>query len=225
MNFQINTPLTVTYSVDKCTFPQFNGEHTETFDLSKLTNDDFEQYLAQTLIIKRQSQLRSKTAVNAETGAAKVVVGNWIVPAPGKRIATTPVEKATDHNKGSLLFSPQSSISKETFMSDTNWDEPVFAAKGTKKHCKSAMTLQTVILEGLDFELVSGAIMINVPIVTIERPNLPFIDREMSDWARTQNISETHFAEAYETAQDAFFKSLKTSAVYDYLKEHATISK
>jgi hypothetical protein len=95
MNFSINTPLTVTYSVDKCTFPQFNGEHTETFDLSKLTNDDFEQYLAQTLIIKRQSQLRSKTAINSETNVAKVVVGNWIVPAPGKRIATTPIEKAT----------------------------------------------------------------------------------------------------------------------------------
>jgi hypothetical protein len=95
MNFQINTPLTVTYSVDKCTFPQFNGEHTETFDLSKLTNDDFEQYLAQTLIIKRQSQLRSKTAINSETNVAKVVVGNWIVPPPGKRIATSPIEKAT----------------------------------------------------------------------------------------------------------------------------------
>lgn len=95
MNFSINTPLTVTYSVDKCCFPAFNGEHTETFDLSKLTNDDFEQYLAQTLIIKRQSQLRSKTAVNTETGIAKVVVGNWIVPPPGKRIATSPLEKAT----------------------------------------------------------------------------------------------------------------------------------
>ena len=95
MNFTINTPLTVTYSVDKCTFPQFNGEHTETFDLSKLTNDDFEQYLAQTLIIKRQSQLRSKTAINTETNVAKVIVGNWIVPPPGKKIATSPVEKAT----------------------------------------------------------------------------------------------------------------------------------
>jgi len=95
MNFTINTPLTVTYSVDKCTFPKFNGEHTETFDLSKLTNDDFEQYLAQTLIIKRQNQLRSKTAINTETGFAKVIVGNWIVPPPGKRIATSPVEKAT----------------------------------------------------------------------------------------------------------------------------------
>lgn len=93
MNFEISTPLTVTYSVDKCIHEQFNGEHTEEFDLSKLTSEDFTQYLAQCLVIKRQSQLRSKATIN-EAGETKLVVGTWIVPAPGKRISTTPVEKA-----------------------------------------------------------------------------------------------------------------------------------
>jgi len=95
LNITIETPITVTYSVDKCTHSQFDGEHTETFDLSKLTSEDVTQYLAQCLIIKRQSQLRSKTAYDAEKNEAKIVVGNWIVPAPGKRISTSPVEKAT----------------------------------------------------------------------------------------------------------------------------------
>ena len=94
LNLAIPTPLTVTYSVEKCTHAMFDGEHTETFDLSKLTSEDVTQYLAQCLIIKRQSQLRSKTAFDLEKGEAKIVVGNWIVPAPGKRISTTPLEKA-----------------------------------------------------------------------------------------------------------------------------------
>jgi hypothetical protein len=93
MNFTINSPLTLTYSVSACEHAMFNGEHTETFDLSTLTSDDLTQYIAQTLIIKRQSMLRSKTAFDAETGIAKITVGNWLVPAPGKRISTTPVQK------------------------------------------------------------------------------------------------------------------------------------
>lgn len=96
MNFEINSPLTVTYSVDKCEHPRFNGEHTETFDLSSLTSDDLTQYIAQTLIIKRQGMLRSKTAFNLENNTAKIEVGNWLVPAPGKRISTTPLQKVSD---------------------------------------------------------------------------------------------------------------------------------
>ena len=95
LTLNIPTPLTVTYSVEKCTHSQFDGEHTETFDLSKLTSEDVTQYLAQCLIIKRQSQLRSKTAYDLEKGEAKIVVGSWVVPAPGKRISTTPLEKAS----------------------------------------------------------------------------------------------------------------------------------
>ena len=88
--FEIKNPLTVTYTVDKCLHEKFNGTHTETFDLVGLTNDDIEQYIAQTLIIKRQSMLRGKNADE------KVLLGNWTVPAPGKRISTSPVQKATE---------------------------------------------------------------------------------------------------------------------------------
>jgi hypothetical protein len=95
MNFTINTPLTVTYSVSACEHLQFNGEHTETFDLSALTSEDITQYIAQTLIIKRQGMLRSKTAVD-DNGVAKIKVGTWTVPAPGKRISVSPLKKATD---------------------------------------------------------------------------------------------------------------------------------
>ena len=87
---ELKKTLTLAYSVDKCAHEQFNGTHTEKFDLSSLTKDDIEQYLAQTLIIKRQGMLRSKTADE------KVVVGTWTVPAPGKRISTDPIQKVTD---------------------------------------------------------------------------------------------------------------------------------
>ena len=107
MTFEISTPLTVTYSVDKCALESLNGTHTETFDLSKLTSDDIEQYLAQTLIIKRQAQLRAKSNLDADK---EIKVGNWIVTAPGKRISTSPMEKAasligklTDEQRRALL--------------------------------------------------------------------------------------------------------------------------
>ena len=87
---ELKETLTLTYSVDKCSCEQFNGTHTEVFDLSSLTKDDIEQYLAQTLIIKRQGMLRSKTADE------KVQLGTWPVPAPGKRISTDPIQKVTD---------------------------------------------------------------------------------------------------------------------------------
>ena len=84
----MKTTLSVIYTVDKCAFANLNGEHAETLDLSKLTNDDLEQYIAQCLVIKRQTMLRSKTA-------DKLTLGTWTVPAPGKRISTSPVQKAT----------------------------------------------------------------------------------------------------------------------------------
>ena len=90
MNITLKEKLTLTYTVDKCVYEEFNGTHTEEFDLSTLTSDDVEQYLAQTLVIKRQAMLRAKGAYDAESGAYKVKVGSWTVPAPGKRIATTP---------------------------------------------------------------------------------------------------------------------------------------
>lgn len=94
MTFEINTPLTVTYSVAQCEHAKFDGEHTETFDLSQLTSDDITQYIAQTLVIKRQGMLRSKTMIN-DAGVEKFSIGTWTVPAPGKRISTSPLEKAT----------------------------------------------------------------------------------------------------------------------------------
>ena len=94
MNFTINSPLTVTYSVSACEHLDYNGEHTETFDLSGLTSDDLTQYIAQTLIIKRQGMLRSKTAI--KDNGAMLDVGNWIVPAPGKRISVSPMKKTQD---------------------------------------------------------------------------------------------------------------------------------
>lgn len=90
MNLTIKDKITVTFTVDKCTHEQFNGTHTEEFDLSKLTSDDFEQYIAQTLVIKRQAMLRGKTADE------KVKIGTWTVPAPGKRISTSPMDKAAE---------------------------------------------------------------------------------------------------------------------------------
>jgi hypothetical protein len=95
MNFTISNPLTLTYSVDKCTHERFNGTHTETFDLSGLTSEDITQYIAQTLVIKRQGMCRSKSNVD-ENGVVKLSLGEWKVPAPGKRISTTPMQKATD---------------------------------------------------------------------------------------------------------------------------------
>jgi hypothetical protein len=94
MNFEINSPLTVTYSVSACEHLQYNGEHTETFDLSGLTSDDLTQYIAQTLIIKRQGMLRSKTAIKED--GSRLMVGNWTVPVPGKRISVSPVKKMSD---------------------------------------------------------------------------------------------------------------------------------
>lgn len=85
--------LTVTYSVDKCVHEKFNGEHSEKFDLSKLSDEDITQYLAQTLIIKRQSMCRAKGAIDTETGTEKLSIGTWTVPAPGKRIAVSPMDK------------------------------------------------------------------------------------------------------------------------------------
>jgi hypothetical protein len=95
MTFEINSPLTVTYSVSCCEHSQFDGEHTETFDLSSLTSDDITQYIAQTLIIKRQGMLRSKTMLN-DAGVAKFGIGNWMIPAPGKRISVSPMKKMSD---------------------------------------------------------------------------------------------------------------------------------
>jgi len=94
MKLSIKDKLTVTYAVDRCDHTQYNGTHTETFDLTSLTSDDIEQYLAQTLIIKRQAQLRGKGAVKDDGTSLKV--GTWKVPAPGRRITTSPLEKATE---------------------------------------------------------------------------------------------------------------------------------
>ena len=93
---EIPETLTMTYDVDKCAHPKFNGSHTETFDISVLTSDDIVQYLAQTLTIKRQTQLRSKGAVDTEKGENKITLGTWKVPAPGKRVSVSPVEKVTN---------------------------------------------------------------------------------------------------------------------------------
>ncbi len=95
MNVEIKNPLTVTYTVDKCVFGELNGTHTETFDLSGLTSDDLTQYIAQTLIIKRQGMLRAKGAADAD-GNLKIKIGKWKVPAPGKRISVDPVSKIAD---------------------------------------------------------------------------------------------------------------------------------
>ena len=80
----MKTTISVTYSVSCCAHSEFDGEHTETFDLSDLTEDDCEQYMLQTLVIKRQGELRAK---NADT---KVKLGTFKVSKPGKRISTTP---------------------------------------------------------------------------------------------------------------------------------------
>jgi hypothetical protein len=90
MTIEFPETLTVTYSVDCCVHTIFNGTHEETFDLSTLTKDDLVQYLAQTLIIKRQSMCRGKKADEA------VKIGTWKVPAPGKRISVDPVKKIND---------------------------------------------------------------------------------------------------------------------------------
>lgn len=94
MTFEITTPMTITYSVSKCEHSSFDGEHTETFDLSSLTSEDITQYIAQTLVIKRQAMCRAKSAID-DDGNVKLQLGTWKVPAPGKRISTSPVEKAT----------------------------------------------------------------------------------------------------------------------------------
>lgn len=86
---EFNPTLTVTYTVDKCAIAELNGSHTEEFKLENLSAEDMIQYLAQCLIIKRQSMLRSKTA-------DKIKVGVWEVPAPGKRISVDKVAKAKE---------------------------------------------------------------------------------------------------------------------------------
>jgi hypothetical protein len=88
----IRPELKATFSVDKCEHAELNGEHTITFNLANLTQDDLEQYVLQTLVIKYQGMLRSKTA------ADKGLVGKttYDVPAPGKRISADPVKKVTD---------------------------------------------------------------------------------------------------------------------------------
>jgi len=95
MSLSITIPeeITVTYDVNKCEHERFNGSHTEIFDLSKLSSEDVLQYLAQTLVIKRQGQCRSKTAYDVDKDETKLTLGTWTVPAPGKRISTTPEEK------------------------------------------------------------------------------------------------------------------------------------
>ena len=80
---EIPDTLTVEYTVNECKHAQFNGTHKEVFDLSKLSNEGVVQYLAQTLVIKRQSQCRAKTADE------KVKLGTWPVPEPGKTIGIT----------------------------------------------------------------------------------------------------------------------------------------
>lgn len=85
MNFQIKDTLCLTFNVDKCAHEKLNGEHTVKLDLTKLTSDNVEQYLAQTLVIKLQSKLRSKNTTEAPE--------TWVVPEPGKRIATDPATK------------------------------------------------------------------------------------------------------------------------------------
>jgi hypothetical protein len=86
---EFNPTLTVTYTVDKCQHEKLNGTHTEEFKLDNLSSEDIIQYLAQCLVIKRQSSLRSKTA-------DKLVLGVWDVPAPGRRISVDPIAKATE---------------------------------------------------------------------------------------------------------------------------------
>lgn len=88
LNLTINATPSVKFSVDKCIHTQFNGEHEVTLDLSNLTSDDVEQYLLQTLVIKYQSKLRSKTADRTITDRSK-----WVVPAPGTRITTSPEQR------------------------------------------------------------------------------------------------------------------------------------
>ena len=89
MDITIKDKLTVTYSVDKCANESLNGTHTEDFSLLDLTADDIEQYLAQTLIIKRQAILRGKGNIEDP-----VKIGTWKVPAPGKRVSVSVVSKA-----------------------------------------------------------------------------------------------------------------------------------
>ena len=91
MTTQIRTELKATFSVAKCEIPKFDGEHTITFDLSNLTQDDLEQYILQTLVIKYQGMLRSKTAEGKLENQT-----TYVVPAPGKRISADPVKKVTD---------------------------------------------------------------------------------------------------------------------------------
>lgn len=88
----IRQELKATFSVDKCEFPELNGEHSITFNLANLTQDDLEQYILQTLVIKYQGMLRSKTAL--EKGLKGKT--SYDVPAPGKRISADPVKKVTD---------------------------------------------------------------------------------------------------------------------------------
>ncbi len=82
--------MTLTFSVDKCALPELNGTHSINMDLSKLTSDNIEQYIAQTLVIKYQAKLRSKNATKA------LLTETWIVPEPGKRITTDPVTKVSE---------------------------------------------------------------------------------------------------------------------------------
>ena len=89
MTVSINTTLKASFTVAKCEDSKFDGEHTIEFDLSNLTQDDLEQYILQTLVIKYQGMLRSKTA----TGKLENQT-TYVVPAPGKRISADPIGKA-----------------------------------------------------------------------------------------------------------------------------------
>lgn len=91
MSISINNTLKATFTVAKCEISKFDGEHTITFDLSNLTQDDLEQYILQTLVIKYQGMLRSKTAEGKLENQT-----TYVVPAPGKRISADPMKKATE---------------------------------------------------------------------------------------------------------------------------------
>jgi hypothetical protein len=90
MNLEIKPTYTVTFNVSECKGEVADGTYTMTFDLSKLTQDNIEQYLLQTLVIKAQGKMRAKTA------KPEFVTTAWEVPEPGKRISTDPMKKAND---------------------------------------------------------------------------------------------------------------------------------
>lgn len=76
----------VTFAVSECKGEVKDGTYTLEIDLSKLTQDNIEQYLLQTLVIKAQAKMRSKAS------KAEFTTKAWEVPEPGKRISTDPMK-------------------------------------------------------------------------------------------------------------------------------------